>query len=157
MAGLHMNPVMNIITLPFALVVSVIAATTVFRNVFTAYDNFTADSNSPSGASGPNRSDGPTLRTGARILFNHNSTSQQMSTNEIPLGDYKSTHNMEAISVHKVVDVEVDGVPTQTVCERLLTLQNDLRANHRLHTQRNIGRDFNDPSSNFTEEKARAL
>lgn len=117
MAGLHMNPVMNIITLPFALVVSVIAATTVFRNVFTAHDNFTADSNSPSGASGPNRSDGPTLRTGARILFNHNSTTQQMSTNEIPLGDYKSTHDMEPISVHKVVDVEVDGVPTQTVCE----------------------------------------
>jgi len=155
-----MNPVMNIITLPFALVVSVIAATTVFRNVFTAYDNFTPDSNSPSGASGasgasgPNRSDGPTLRTGARILFNHNTTSQQMSTNEIPLGDYKSTHDMEAISVHKVVDVEVDGVPTQTVCERPLTPRNDLRA---YHTQGNIGRDFNDPSFNFTAEKARAL
>lgn len=114
MAGIHMNPVMNIITLPFALVVSVIAATTVFRNVFTAYDNFTGDSNNPSGASGPNRSEGPTLRTGARILFNHNASHQQMSTNEIPLGDYKSTHDMD-IAVHKVVDVEVDGAPNQTV------------------------------------------
>jgi len=33
MAILQLNPVMNIIALPFALVVSVIAATTVFRNV----------------------------------------------------------------------------------------------------------------------------
>ena len=109
MAGLHMNPVMNIITLSFALVVSVIAATTVFRNVFIAYDNFTSDPNDSSGSSAP------TLRTGTHILFNHNVSGQQTSKNEIPLGDYKATQDIEANPVHKVVDVEVDGVPTQTV------------------------------------------
>jgi len=115
MAGLQLNPVMNVITLPFALVVSVIAATTVFRNVFTAYDGFSGDIKGPTGASGPsNSSEGPSLRTGARILFNHNTTTQQANTNEFPLGDYKSTHDMGPISVHKVVDVEVDAVPNQT-------------------------------------------
>ena len=40
MASLGLNPVMIIIMLPFALVVSVIASTTVFRNVFITYDGF---------------------------------------------------------------------------------------------------------------------
>ncbi|KAK7441001.1 hypothetical protein VKT23_016782 [Stygiomarasmius scandens] len=39
-AALTLNPVMNIIALPFALVVSVIAATTIFRHVFLLYDSF---------------------------------------------------------------------------------------------------------------------
>ncbi|KAF5318849.1 hypothetical protein D9619_010967 [Psilocybe cf. subviscida] len=107
MAGLQLNPVMNIITLSFALVVSVIAATTVFRNVFTAYDNFHGDSDSPNGGSGRLADSGPFLRTGARILFNHNTTTHQVSTNEIPLGQYKT--DMSRVSVHKVVDVEVDS------------------------------------------------
>lgn len=112
MAGLQLNPVMNIITLPFAIVVSVIAATTVFRNVFTAYDNFAGDNVVAANTSGLNGSDAPHLRTGARILFNHNTSTQmhQLSTNEIPLGEYKtqSSHAGE-LSVHKVVEVEVGG------------------------------------------------
>jgi hypothetical protein len=44
MASLRLNPVMNIIALPFALVVSVIAATTVFRNVFVTHDGFASGS-----------------------------------------------------------------------------------------------------------------
>ncbi|KDR76425.1 hypothetical protein GALMADRAFT_155974 [Galerina marginata CBS 339.88] len=144
MAGLHLNPVMNIMTLPFALVVSVIAATTVFRNVFTAYDSFAGDPYAPpSGGSHPNSrsSEGP-LRTGARILFANNSnvTTLQMSANEIPLGDYKSPHDIGGISVHKVVDVEVDGAPSQTH-ESL---------------QKNKGRDCDNRSS-LTSEKGRAL
>jgi len=152
MAGLHMNPVMNIITLPFALVVSVIAATTVFRNVFITYDNFTSDSNDSSGSSAP------TLRTGTHILFNHNISGQQTSKNEIPLTENKSTHDMEAIPVHKVVDVEVGGVPTQTVRKRSLApAKKNLKAYHRLHTQQYMGRDFDNGNYNFSTEKAHAL
>lgn len=107
MAGLQLNPVMNIITISFALIVSVIAATTVFRNVFIAYDNFHGDSEGPNAASGRAADSGPFLRTGARILFNHNTTTNQMSTNDVPLGQYKT--EMSRVSVHKMVDVEVDS------------------------------------------------
>ncbi|PPR04772.1 hypothetical protein CVT24_007088 [Panaeolus cyanescens] len=105
-AGLHYNPVMNIMCLPFALVVSVIAATTVFRNVFTAYDAFDEGYTSSTG-----RSTGlGALRTGARIQFWNSraqtTTVQQATTNEIPLGDYKDPNT---ISIHRVVDVEVQG------------------------------------------------
>lgn len=44
MAALGLNPVLMIIALPFALVVSVIASTTIFRNVFITYDDFGANS-----------------------------------------------------------------------------------------------------------------
>ncbi|KJA26745.1 hypothetical protein HYPSUDRAFT_1029023 [Hypholoma sublateritium FD-334 SS-4] len=121
MAGLQLNPVMNIITLSFAVVVSVIAATTVFRNVFTAYDNFANDNIV---AANTNGSDGPHLRTGPRILFNHNISTQmhQLSTNEIPLGEYK-TQSSECgeLSVRKVVDVEVGGESIKEVNPMLST------------------------------------
>ena len=118
MAGLQLNPVMNIITLPFAIVVSVIAATTVFRNVFIAYDNFAGDNVVVANTSGLKGSDVPHLRTGARILFKHNTSTQmhQVSTNEIPLGEYKSqSSGTGELSVNKVVDVEVGEEPVKDV------------------------------------------
>jgi hypothetical protein len=39
-AALQLNPVMNLMCLPLALVVSTIAASTVFRNVFVAHDGW---------------------------------------------------------------------------------------------------------------------
>ncbi|KAG8898722.1 hypothetical protein FRC01_010788, partial [Tulasnella sp. 417] len=43
LASLDLNPIMNIIVLPMTLVVSVIASTTVFRNVFTLHDDFASE------------------------------------------------------------------------------------------------------------------
>lgn len=115
MAALAFNPVMNIIALPFALVVSVIAATTVFRNVFTLYDAFSSDSGLPVTSSGRAESNGP-LRfgaAGARVDFAHNS-GHHHSSNDIPLNAYKS-HDAGTISVHRVVDIDVDGTPVYSV------------------------------------------
>jgi hypothetical protein len=113
MASLGLNPVMNIIALPFALVVSVIAATTVFRNVFTAFDAFSSESSGQTSGTGIH-SGGPLnrLTAGGQRL-----TSSRRMTNDIPLGDYKS-HDVTAISVHRVVDMDVDGVQSipLTVC-----------------------------------------
>jgi len=144
---------MNIMCLPFALVVSVIAATAVFRNVFTAYDSFSSEgvkhsggSSGPmglgghggahpnSGSGGGSGAGGKGLRTGARILFNHNTSTYAggattADVTSIPLGDYKGGYSVDsetgdvksgyggvgAISVTKVVDVEVDGGRDQTV------------------------------------------
>ncbi|KAF9554796.1 hypothetical protein CPC08DRAFT_162416 [Agrocybe pediades] len=108
MAGLHLNPVMNIITLPFACVVSVIAATTVFRNVFTTYDSFSREGNTPSSKIGSSARD-TGFRTGPHILFNSNVTSTNAArTNDFPLGTYRSANDVGTISVHKVVDVSSD-------------------------------------------------
>jgi len=135
---------MNIMCLPFALVVSVIAATAVFRNVFTAYDAFSSEgvkhsggSSGPMGLGGAHGAGGGSdkgLRTGARILFNHNTSTYAggattADVTSIPLGDYKGGYSVDSesgdvksgyggvggISVTKVVDVEVDGGRDQTV------------------------------------------
>lgn len=112
MAVLALNPTMNVICLPFACVISVIAATTIFRNVFTLYDSFsgtTKGDSSNRAISELNRLNNP-----ARITVATGGT-RHITSNDIPLGDYKSqytTHNhytqheMGGISVHKVVDVE---------------------------------------------------
>ena len=107
MAGLQLNPSMNVMTLPFAAVVSVLAATMVFRNVFTAYDSFADRTLDPKHQTGAGKES--TLRTGARILFNGNTTTVQtvQTTGEIPMADYKADESV--IAVHKVVDVEVQG------------------------------------------------
>lgn len=95
LAGLQLNPVMNLVAVPFALVVSVIAATTVFRNVFTASDSFSGELRGFAGVTG-SADDGPfRLHSGAHseVVFNHNtSTHEVLSTNETP----------------HVVDVETD-------------------------------------------------
>lgn len=102
LASLGLNPVMNIIALPFALVVSVIAATTVFRNVFTAYDSFAFSSSNPATGSGSRNNDsarGP----------NHINLSQTMiSAGDIPLSNFKA---QQSLAVHQTIDIDVDGVP----------------------------------------------
>ncbi|KAF8646947.1 hypothetical protein AX16_007039 [Volvariella volvacea WC 439] len=112
MASLALSPVMNIIALPFALVASVIASTTVFRNVFTLYDSWGKDTARGSGNTGS--VSGPGLPRfaggtgGGRLPFT-TGQSNQVPTDNIPLGEYKS-QDIGAISVHKVVDVDIDGV-----------------------------------------------
>ncbi|KAF9527459.1 hypothetical protein CPB83DRAFT_793263 [Crepidotus variabilis] len=113
-AGLQLNPVMNIMTLPFALVVSVIAATSVFRNVFVAFDSFSSDGTPVSGGS-----NGPGVRGGtkpsAHILFkdsmatSRGASAVSSSDDPIPLGQFRSAGT---ITVSKVVNVEVDGQHT---------------------------------------------
>ncbi|KAF5369189.1 hypothetical protein D9615_009957 [Tricholomella constricta] len=113
MAALGLNPVMNIIALPFALVVSVIAATTVFRNVFIAYDAFSGDG-SGSGSGGHSSGchySGP-LSYNNRLASNgQRGTSSRHTTNDIPLSQYKSSHDVGAVSVHRVVELAVDDTP----------------------------------------------
>lgn len=107
MAALWLNRVMNNITLPFALVISVIAATTVFRNVFIAYDGFSSESGGSEGTSSGGLNSGPLrLNTGGQRI----NPSRPM-VNNVPLGQYK-THDVRAISVHRVVEFDVDGVPS---------------------------------------------
>jgi hypothetical protein len=107
MASLRLNPVMNIIALPFALVVSVIAATTVFRNVFIAHDGFA--SGSSSGQHGANSSSVgyslPRFFTGGTRSLT--SWSRGPTKDRIPLDEYKS-QDVGAISIHRVVDIDVD-------------------------------------------------
>ncbi|KAF9057166.1 hypothetical protein BJ165DRAFT_12626 [Panaeolus papilionaceus] len=133
-AGLHYNPVLNIMCLPFALVVSVIAATTVFRNVFTAYEAFDEGYNPNTGRSTGSSS----LRTGARIHFWNSraqvSTVEQVTKNEIPLGDYKDAP-MNTLSIPNVGGAQPDA-PT------------DLKSKEN---------DNPDDASSFTHEKPRAL
>lgn len=118
MACLAFNPVMNIMALPFALVVSVIASTTVFRNVFILYDAFAGNSNNGGSSaqrgiseSGMNRMNTP------RINLTQGASSHHVMTNDIPLAPYKngyasnhhySHHEIGGITVHKVVDVDVE-------------------------------------------------
>ncbi|KAF9462713.1 hypothetical protein BDZ94DRAFT_1165280 [Collybia nuda] len=105
MAALGLNPVMNIIALPFALVVSVIAATTVFRNVFTAFDGFSSESGGQNTGSGINSGGALNRMAVGGPRF---SSSRRM-THDIPLSDYKS-HDVTSVSVHRVVDMDVDGM-----------------------------------------------
>jgi hypothetical protein len=107
MASLGLNPVMNIIALPFALVVSVIAATTVFRNVFVAYDSFGHDSSSGARSASTFRNGGGVLR-----FFGSpwSTTPSQRLTRDLhmPMDDYKS-QDVGSISVHRVIDINVDS------------------------------------------------
>lgn len=76
---------MNLFGVPFALVVSVIAATTVFRNVFTASDSFSGELRGFAGVTGTTDDSPFRLHSGAHseVVFNHNtSTCEVLSTNE---------------------------------------------------------------------------
>ncbi|KAF9014209.1 hypothetical protein BDQ17DRAFT_447875 [Cyathus striatus] len=117
MAALALNPVMNIIALPFALVISVMASTTVFRNVFIKHDAFSAESTGP-GTSG-SRGISHSADTGP-LNFNRFGPGRFQSahrTNDIQLGDYNKSHHdvghVGAISVTRVVDIDVSGGPIE--------------------------------------------
>ncbi|KAG8885203.1 hypothetical protein FRB98_001931 [Tulasnella sp. 332] len=114
LAGMKLNPIMNIIAIPFTLVVSVIAATTVFRNVFTMYDDFSGE-NSPHNNTGGSSGHGAGVVTiggtngsrGARSGGTH-----RHGQNTFALSSMKSSPNaMAGIEVHKVVDVEGVALP----------------------------------------------
>ncbi|KXN91439.1 hypothetical protein AN958_00701 [Leucoagaricus sp. SymC.cos] len=117
MACLVLNPVLNIIALPFALVVSAIAATTVFRNVFIRYDASSSEN------SGNDLSDNRVNRLATPRIHLTSVTSHHVMSNDIPLGEYKSTysnhqHHLSSqggISTHKVVDVDVEPPSTDTL------------------------------------------
>jgi hypothetical protein len=105
LAGLQLNPVMNLITVSFALVISVIAATTVFRNVFIASDSFSGELRGFAGIISPAHEGPFRLQSGARseVVFNHNISTEVLSTNETP----------------HVVDVETDqGSAKGTRCHQ---------------------------------------
>ncbi|KAG6836792.1 hypothetical protein H0H93_003213 [Arthromyces matolae] len=99
-AALGLNPVMNIMCLPFALVVSVIAATTVFRNVFLAHDSFSSETTGPTSSSSNPLPYNSRLPGGTRHGTRKNT--------EIPLNEYRSTGAVGAISVHRVVELAHD-------------------------------------------------
>ncbi|KAG6865412.1 hypothetical protein C0991_002906, partial [Blastosporella zonata] len=106
-ASLGLNPVMNIVALPFALVVSVIASTTVFRNVFTTYDAFASEVTGGAVSSSAQNS-GPLAYNGGRLTVGtRGNTTRRMDT-AIPLSEYKHTGNVGAISVHRVVELAHD-------------------------------------------------
>jgi hypothetical protein len=107
-AILHLNPAMNLMCLSFALVASVIASTTIFRNVFTAYDAFSSHvSASSNGGSRGFSEQYPTSRTNPpRFNVSGSGRNNGHTATDIPLGNYG-----EGISVHKMVDIDVDGVP----------------------------------------------
>ncbi|KAH0583437.1 hypothetical protein H2248_009065 [Termitomyces sp. 'cryptogamus'] len=111
-ATLGLNPVMNIMCLPFALVVSVIASTTVFRNVFTAHDSFSSE------GTGPSSSNSAPLNYGSRLDVSGTrlNTSRRVTT-EIPLNDYKSSGTVGAISIHRVVELAHDDEAAHTKSE----------------------------------------
>ncbi|KAG6888367.1 hypothetical protein C0992_008669 [Termitomyces sp. T32_za158] len=111
-AALGLNPVMNIMCLPFALVVSVIASTTVFRNVFITYDSFSSEGNGPSSSnSTPLNYSGRLAMSGSRM------NSSRRVTTEIPLNDYKSTGAAGTISVHRVIELAHDEYAPHTRSE----------------------------------------
>ncbi|KAG5634889.1 hypothetical protein H0H81_000406 [Sphagnurus paluster] len=133
MASLGLNPVMNIMALPFALVVSVIAATTVFRNVFTAYDAFSSDTSGQGGLSSSGAHTGPLYNinrptTGSQRVT---TTSTRNMTNEIPLNHYKSTHDVGQISIHRVVELDVEN--------NIQTKSQGLDSEHRLSNEKARG------------------
>lgn len=119
MACLALNPVMNIIALPFALVVSAIASTTVFRNVFIRYDAFSGENSNNPSSQQRGISDTGVNRLGTPRIHLTQGAPHHVVTNDIPLGDYKTSYASNhhhythdtiggGISVHKVVGVEVD-------------------------------------------------
>ncbi|KAF5371792.1 hypothetical protein D9758_003523 [Tetrapyrgos nigripes] len=147
-ASLVLNPVMNIICLPFAIVVSVIAATTVFRHVFLLYDSFSHVSSAgrhtyPSvergGGAVRGANDGYPLsplspsRTPRRLnqsYQSHHSRSYDYGKDQgsADIGFHLTplkTSDIGEISVHKVVDISVDhpnahdlDSPPETAVER---------------------------------------
>jgi hypothetical protein len=107
---------MNIIALPFALVVSVIAATTVFRNVFTAYDAFAFSSANPATGSGSKGSN-----SNSREPNRINLSQTMISTGDIPLSSFKG---QQTLAVHQTIDIDVDGVPMSHTVRLLSCLYN---------------------------------
>lgn len=125
-ASLQLNPPMNLMCLSFALMVSVIASTTIFRNVFTAYDAFSSgvapsSNQSSRGFSEPfanSRAMGGRFNVSGGPLASGRNTH---TASDIPLGNY----GHEGISVHKMVDIDVDGVAMSSSNDRKTQMSDD--------------------------------
>jgi hypothetical protein len=119
MASLNLNPVMNVIALPFALVVSVIAATTVFRDVFVAYDGFGNSSSSRQYRASTSTSSVGNGRGGLRGGNRWSAVSSQGLTraSQMFMDDHKG-QDVGHISVHRVVDISIDPLPASVTVSR---------------------------------------
>jgi hypothetical protein len=100
-AAMNLNPVMNIMCLPFALVASVIAATRVFRHLYTINDGLGSGQ-----SSSDSRPQNPSSRGGFGLQASRTRNYNQPG---LALNDMRRDGAMPSISVHKVV--EVDGEP----------------------------------------------
>jgi hypothetical protein len=98
---MNLNPVMNIMCLPFALVASVIAATRVFRHLYTINDGLGSGQ-----SSSDSRPQNPSSRGGFGLQA---SRARNYNQPGLALNDMRRDGAMPSISVHKVV--EVDGEP----------------------------------------------
>jgi hypothetical protein len=97
---MQLNPVMNIMCLPFALVASVIAASTVFRNVFTLHDGFVSHHLSSSASGGVTS---PTARQG---FAGFGGRTRDPAPAGISLAELRSRSEPQTISVHKIIEIE---------------------------------------------------
>ncbi|KAG9050125.1 hypothetical protein FS837_007650 [Tulasnella sp. UAMH 9824] len=116
LAALSLNPIMNIIVLPMTLVVSVIASTTVFRNVFILHDDFASEFER-TGKSGTNQ---PTTNV-SRITFGKGSNraprfggrrdflTTNGGTDHFAMETVRSSPNLGGVEVTRTVDIERDG------------------------------------------------
>lgn len=112
-AALQLNPVMNILCLPFALVVSVLAATTVFRHVFEAHGAwaYTGSSGAPHQSAGSS-SHGLAASAPSRGMFvRRASVLGSKGDAGIALGDLGGRHENAQVRVHRVVEVDVESMP----------------------------------------------
>jgi hypothetical protein len=144
-AALKLNPVMNIIALPFALVVSVIAATTVFRNVFIAYDDFSSDTTAGASSSHHGQSSNVAFN---RVQVSHGTrgatvSGRRFTRDDIPMGDFKSSPDVTGgVSIHRVVELDVERNMNVRPCT--YPLRNNL-----LTTVRHVGNQYPLPEQNF--------
>lgn len=127
LAGLRLNAIMNIVRLlptavqsaqsftlavmhkiavPFSLVVSVIAATTVFRNVFIKYDHFSGETSRSSHSNQAVATIGGTGRSGLSRARGNSASNNHVDT--FALSSIKAVPHA-AVEVHKVVDIERDA------------------------------------------------
>ncbi|KAG8949821.1 hypothetical protein FRC00_007962 [Tulasnella sp. 408] len=115
LAALSLNPIMNIIVLPMTLVVSVIASTTVFRNVFILHDDFASESE----RTGKPSTNQPTA-TVSRITFGKGSNRPPRfggrrdflttnGTDTFAMETVRSSPNLGGVEVTRTVDIERDG------------------------------------------------
>ncbi|KAG8857664.1 hypothetical protein FRB96_005682 [Tulasnella sp. 330] len=113
LSAMRLNAIMNIIAVPFALTVSVIAATTVFRHVFTMYDDFSSDT-SPHNTSGLSAQGGVVTIGGTNASRTARSRGLSLSKHRhgqdtFALSSVKSSPNaMAGIEVHKAINVDGD-------------------------------------------------
>jgi hypothetical protein len=109
LAALALNPVMNIICLPFALVISTIAATTVFRNVFVLHDAPMYDTTGSGGPTSILSSSEYSARVGAPLPSRRLSAirfTPGPGGESLILASETDTAQGSQMDVHTVVDVE---------------------------------------------------